>query len=119
VNEKAQPASAGRDPQARTPVTGHPDGLPPDRAKYGLVRQPDDGAAAAEAQRLNNAEPEVYEAVDGRCPVDGLPAGNCAHLPGPQDVIAPDGGLVYEEGHGYPEKKARAADRDGTEQARR
>jgi hypothetical protein len=105
VNDKAQPASAGRDHEPKTPVTGHPQGSPPDRAKYGLTRQPDDGAAAAEASRLNNAEPEFYEAVDGRCPVDGLPAGNCAHLPGYQEVIlGPDEAAAYDEGHGSQEK---------------
>jgi hypothetical protein len=83
----------------KAPVTGNPDDTVPDKAKYGLARDPGDGAAAARASELNNAEPALLELADGRCPVDGLPPGNCGHFPGPHQVIAPDGGTVYEEGH--------------------
>lgn len=99
----------------RGPVTGHPDGDPADRAKYGFERRGDDGLAA-EAQRLNNELP-AYELIDGRCPVDGLPAGNCAHFPGPQQVIAPDGSVVYEGEHAT--EKEKAAREDGRKEPRR
>lgn len=57
-----------------------------DPAKFGQPRREDDGARAAEAQALNNADP-VHEVLDGRCSYDGLPVGNCAHFPGPQLVV--------------------------------
>ncbi len=52
--------------------------------------------ASVAAQELNNADP-VYELIDGRCSYDGLPEGNCAHFPGEQAVVAPDG-TAYVEG---------------------
>lgn len=95
-----------------SPVTGNPGDNPPDRAKYGRERDPGDGAAAARASELNNAEPQAVQAVDGRCPVDGLPAGNCGHLPGPQLVTAPDGSTAYEGEHAAQEKSASREGRD-------
>lgn len=73
-------------------------------AKFGQPRRETDGNAAYEAQVLNNADPgdlEPLELLDGRCPVDGLPAGNCAHFPGDQVVLNPDGTSWYE-GKGFP-----------------
>lgn len=101
----------------RGPVTGHPDGDPADRAKYGIERRGDEGNTAAEAQRLNNELPQLLELIDGRCPVDGLPAGNCAHFPGPQQVLAEDGSVVYEDG--YAPEKEKAAREDGRKEPRR
>ncbi len=91
----------------KAPVTGNPDDTARDRAKYGLPRDGSEGAAAAEASRVNNEFPVALELAEGRCPVDGLPAGNCAHFPGPQHVVAEDGETVYEEGYGPQDKTAR------------
>jgi hypothetical protein len=77
-----------------------------DKGKFGFPRQEDDAAMANEANRLNNADPEPAVPVNGRCPYDGLPAGNCAHLPGAQGVIAPDGSTVYEENYAAATEKA-------------
>lgn len=61
-------------------------------AKSGLPRGEHDADRAAEAQRVNNAGPDYpLELLEGRCPLDGLPEGNCVHFPGPQLVTGPDG----------------------------
>jgi hypothetical protein len=81
----------------------------PGNAKFGFPRDPHDADRATAAQEFNNADPRPLELLDGRCPIDGLPAGNCVHFPGPQVATDPETQeTVYEEGYG-PEAAPRPA----------
>jgi hypothetical protein len=95
-------------------------------AKFGFPRREDDGNAAYDAQRRNNADPAdpeflgLLELVDGRCPLDGLPEGNCAHFPGPQLVLGPDGrqydsrDTAWDERGNQVVREGALRDREGT-----
>lgn len=109
MNETRNTSNSGRT------ATGH---AGQDSAKFGFERRGGDADWAAAAQLENNT-PVIPELTEGRCGVDGLPAGNCAHFPGPQVVTDPvTGETAYEEGfgevpaHARPEHGARAQDRE-------
>lgn len=96
-------------------ATGH---AGQDSAKFGFERRGGEGDWAQQAQLENNT-PVVPELLEGRCSIDGLPAGNCVHFPGPQLVTDPvTGEAVYEEGYGATEEKA-AREKRGTQPPRR